>query len=716
MAYYLVSSADQVEEYLARDHPRNLIGMDTEATSLNTKRAKLVGISLALGTDDAIYIPTGHTSGPNLSVEAVWPIIQRKLETHKPIFYNAKYDLNILHRWTGQAIQNFGDALELVYLSDPDRKRKSLKEIARTELNFEMEKFDELFTDEERRSNSLNIANKTPARCTNYACADADAGLRVWEMLRHVEEEFKTAITIDHQLIDIVRRIEHNGGMELNLPYIQDQIGRLAARADAIREQIFRTVGSRFELGSPKQLGIALFERMGIPSPGMTNGRNPIYITREEVLEKLSASYPVVDLVIAYRKVEKARSSYFAKLEGLARRGRKPRFSFNMFSAPTFRFAAPGGDPDVDGFTGINIQAVSNGEARNLMGVLLVPTKEEDDYLARIDEDDLLVELPETATDVPTEWSGDVRSLPYVIETEAGNHVCIRETCAACPTNCAAKGIDVTRRLQTNVLMVPSVRQAFRAPEGWTLVSFDYKSQELVIGANMSGEPRWINALLRGEDLHISTATSSVNMTLEQFLRLPKGEQEQRRGIGKMSNFLCFYGGNAYTLQLKAGLTRAQAEQFYNGFVKNHPTLFSWIQKVQIFSKKVGYTTTYFGRKRSLKHLYADPSPRGQAFANRSAVNTAIQGTGAEVTRIAMVKVAKALSRAELGVNQVRFVMQLHDELTFLIRDELLDTAIPLIKSAMEFKVKSWQVQLSVDFKLGTIWGLQRKPSSAAQA
>lgn len=727
MAYQLATSLSDVEQYLASEPGSPEIGVDTEASGLDTRRARLAGISLSYKPKEGIYIPVGHYIGQNLPFKPVWERLLERFNTCLPIFFNAKYDRTILEiaakiAGAPKMGDDFGDALELVYLANPDRKVKRLKEVATTDLKFNMDRFESLFTAQEIKSGALIINGKMPSRCVDYACADADATLRTWNHFRWVLKEFELAVKVDTPLIDIVRKIEHNGGLELNHEYIDHQLEALEARANALREQVFRTVGYKFEIGSPKQLGIALFEKMKIPHLGMTKGKNPIYSTREEVLEKLRGSYPFVELIISSKKVEKARNSYFMKLKRLDGLKLKPRFNFNMFSAPTFRFSAPGGDPEVDGATGVNIQAVSNGEARTLVGVDLRPASAGDDYLSEAPEGEMFLDLKEEGIqsrlteEIP--WAGEVKNLPYVVEGESlkedeetgwVRQVCFRETCENCPAVCLSRGLDVTRREQKGVRMVPSVRQSFRAPKGYKLISFDYDRQELVIGANMSGEPRWLRALAAGEDLHAMTAAAAFGMSLEEFNNLPKEEKKRKRDIGKTLNFAIFYGATAYTLANKADISQAAADQIYDGFVRGHPILMGWIQKVHIFGRKQGYTTTYFGRKRWLKQFYDDPRPGMKAFADRSAVNTAIQGTGAEVTRIGMVKVERALRKAGYSWKDVAFAAQIHDELMFMVRNELVKETIPIIQKGMEFEVRTWQVQLKTSAKMGDVWGCQKE-------
>jgi len=325
-------------------------------------------------------------------------------------------------------------------------------------------------------------------------------------------------------------------------------------------------------------------------------------------------------------------------------------------------------------------------------------------------EDLLVVEAEDQADDAPMV---DPATLAWTIEDESSppKLMCFRETCVKCPAKCKSRGIDTTRRLQKNLKMIPSVRQSFQVEEGYTLVSFDYDRQELVIGANMSKEPVWLRALAKGEDLHEVTASEAFGIPLMEFHALKfdvnrKGEYTRKRDIGKILNFASFYGATAYTLARKADIAQAQAEKIYGDFKNGLKTLFLWMTKVHLFARREGYTTTYFGRKRYLSQFY-EGDRRMQAFADRSSVNTAIQGTGAEITRIAMVKCDQAVKRNDWKADEVKMVMQLHDELTFKIKDEFLERAVPVIVKAMEFKVKSWDVQLTVGFKVGRVWGKQ---------
>lgn len=700
-----------------------MFAMDVEATSLDTRLAKAVGVSLCIEPTTALYAPTGHRIGNNLDfTEVVDEVAVKVASGYMPAYYNSKYDLNVTQanskkRWEpGRG--NHIDVLELVYLENPDRQGKDLKTVALEDLGYEMTRFEELFTLEEIKSKVLNIATKNPNRVLDYATDDAIATRLLLNQKKKVLEEFEFAVKVDTRVVDVVRRMEHNGGMVINEEYIHTQMDLLEKRAKALADQVYRVVGYPFEIGSPKALGIALFEKLGIQHMGKT--KTGQYKTDGETMDLLAQANPIVEYVISYRKVSKARGTYFEKLDRLAKTKKPVRFSFHIYAAPTFRFAAPGGDPDKDGMTGVNIQAVSNGEERDLPAASLSIEKAEDNYFQGMDKEDLLVDLKEEGiVGQPIEM--DFATLPWVLPDLEGKLFCIRESCdsKACSGDCKRKGLDITRRLTKNLRMIPSVRHAFMAPEGYTLCSFDYDRQELVIGANLSGEPNWIVPLQNKEDLHEKSTLNAFGLSKEVWDKMSEEEKKTKRDIGKIINFAVFYGATAYTIARKANLPQAQGEMIFDGYKKANPTLFSWITKVHMFSRKNKYTTTYFGRKRQLGQFYdeatrlieAGQKKAGyamQAFADRSAVNTCIQGTGAECTRIAMVKVDSMFQKEGITRKEACFVQQLHDELSFLIRDELVRDIGARVIPCMAFTVKSWPVQLSCTMKAGKVWGLQK--------
>jgi len=576
--YRLVTTPDEIAAFgdLIREKAflGKYYGWDVETNSLNTRRARLVGTSMSPTPGLACYIPIGHKLGVNADAELVKQLLRDlTAEGFEPVAYSSKFDLNVVQANWRIVFPVCWDALELVYLENPDRKVKQLDIVAMEDLGMELASFESLFTLAENKAKKYDLSKKTPEHVCVYAAEDADATIRIWEQKQAVKKEFSFAVDIDRQLVEVVRALEHNGGMELNPEYVEEQMGILEKRSKALEEQIYRMVGERFLLGSPKKLGIALFERAGLPHPEKDpKTKTGQWKTGKAFLEKVAAEHPLAEFVVSYRKVLKARGTYFKKLLRLKRLGLRPRFSFHLHSAPTFRFAAPGGDPLRDGYTGVNIQAVSNGEARTLNAVDL-SKRERGRYAEELVDSELIVAAPTNDDLSIEEWTGKKIDLPWVTvhEDDASREFCFRETCAGCPASCVSEGIDVTRRQEKNLVMVPSVRQAFRSPDGYTLVSLDYDRQELVIAANMSGEPKWLRALSIGEDIHAQTAALGFGHSKEDFARLKEtnpGEWGRKRDGGKIANFATLYGGTAYTVAKQTGMAESAAESFYNGLVR----------------------------------------------------------------------------------------------------------------------------------------------------
>lgn len=708
MAYELVTSIAQLEKYVDKTlEIGEDYGLDTENDGLDTRRLKPVGVSLSCEDEGGVYVPTGHLVGRelNLPLKEVGDQLKR-LSSLRAALYNAKYDKTVFQVHYGWTPDKFIDVLDLVYLKEPDRMVKNLKAVAKSELDFDMETFDSLFTPAEVKSGLKNIATKHPERCVSYACADADATRRLGRKYAETEKKFEFPVKVDMKLVDIVRGSEHNGGMELDSEYINRQIKLLGERIDEFERLIHQSVGKEFTIASSKQLGDALFEYAGIDSPGLTKSGQ--HKTDAETLEKLAEVNPVVGLVVCYRKLVKARNDYFLKLDRLVRLDLKPRFSFNMFSAPTFRFSAPGGDPLVDGMTGINVQAVSGGKLSDLTGVNLSDREAtvRASFVEDIDEADMLVDMESDIEESLPTFTGDIKELPWVVSNEQDEQVCVRTSCKGCNVGCRSKGISVVRSLQKGLEALPSVRSAFKAPDGWILLSFDYDRQELVVGANMSNEPVWLKALAANEDLHVIAAAKAYGLSVQEFMALPKGRFKKLRGIGKILNFASFYGATASTLARKADIPLSQAEMVFNGFKDGLPTLFGWMEQNAAHARKFGYVETVFGRRRSLEFCYKDPKDRRMhAFGDRSATNTRVQGSSADITRVGMVKAHANVKDAGFTIKQARFVMQVHDELMFMARREHAVEVARLVKKGMEFKIPSFKVQLTAGLKYGQNWG-----------
>lgn len=736
MSYFVAESLADVDAYLeGHQHPRGIIAQDTETTGLDAKVHHMVGTSISLAPETALYVPFRHKIGTNLPVAPVLDRIQSVVDARAltTVFFNAKFDRTFLKQDHMEAVL-FRDVMQMAYLANCERKSRGLKVLAKEDVGFDMARFDSLFDPVERKAGDFVIARKLPTRCRDYACADADATFRLDIHYDWVLEAFQFAMNVDTRLVDIVAEMELEGGLELNTPFIEEQEKKLKWRSEALEAIIYRCAGEVFNLGHPKTLGAILFEKLGFPHPfagtkfERTNTGN--WVTNEETLEKLSETEPLADMIINYRKVTNVYNRYMKRLRFLIDNDKKPRFTLNIVTATTFRFTAPGGEPDpskkrYDGKSGLNGQAISKGVQKDVFGVDLSAAGSAREYIDGLSEDDLLVDLSSEFEDTELQtvlsddaWNAMVTELPYVTGTARANAtgdnftglMCFRDTCDGCPAACTASGIDTTRRWVEAVQLVPSVRKAFRSPDGFQLVSLDYDRQEIVIAANLSKEPVWLKALSASDefekDIHLQTALAAFDHDRASWEALDPSVAKGLRATGKSLNFGTLFGATPQKLARTMGIPISKAEQIWEDYRRGMVTLFRWIAQTQVNARASGYTSTYFGRRRPLAHYYA-AGGKMASFADRAAVNTPIQGTGADCIRIAMVKIDSMLKREQIDRSQGFFGLQIHDELMYVVRDDLVNTIAPMIQDAMQFPVKSWDVQLEAGVKVGPVWGEQ---------
>ncbi len=239
------------------------------------------------------------------------------------------------------------------------------------------------------------------------------------------------------------------------------------------------------------------------------------------------------------------------------------------------------------------------------------------------------------------------------------------------------------------------VRRAFVAEPGWQLISADYSQVELRIMAHISGDEGLLGAFARGEDIHASTAAAILGVPLAQVT-------PDMRRLAKTVNFGLSYGQTAYGLAQATGLTQAEAEDFIKAYFERFPKVREYIDTTKALATRQGYVETLLGRRRYFPELLpgsrADHNVR--LAAERMAINAPIQGTAADIIKIAMIRLHRALRERNLGA---RMILQVHDELVVEASDEEVDSVAPLMREVMEsaFDLKA---PLKVDLTVGPTW------------
>lgn len=239
------------------------------------------------------------------------------------------------------------------------------------------------------------------------------------------------------------------------------------------------------------------------------------------------------------------------------------------------------------------------------------------------------------------------------------------------------------------------VRRAFVADKGFKFVDFDYSQIELRVAAILSGDKNLMEIFIKGEDVHSSTAAKVFKVKTEEVTA------EMRRKI-KIINFGVLYGMGINSLRQNIGCSREEAQKFYDEYFESFNGLKDYIERTKKFARENGWTETLFGRRRYFPEINSTAGHL-QKEAERMAVNMPIQGTAADFIKLAMVRADEALTKGGLKEN-TRLLLQIHDELLYETREDVIDKAIPIITEAMEGVYKG-DVPIKVNVEIGDSWG-----------
>ncbi len=239
------------------------------------------------------------------------------------------------------------------------------------------------------------------------------------------------------------------------------------------------------------------------------------------------------------------------------------------------------------------------------------------------------------------------------------------------------------------------IRRAFIAAPGYQLLAADYSQIELRILAHVSGDEGLLSAFRRGEDVHTSTAATIFGVPLSEVT------PEMRR-VAKMINFGLSYGMSGYGLAQRTGLSQEEADRFIATYFSNYPGVRKYMDQTRREAAKQGYVETLLGRRRYFPEFQSGRQAHAAARsrAEREAINMPIQGTAADIIKLAMIRLRRVLEEAGLGA---RMILQVHDELVLEVPEDEVEAAVPLVREAMEGALQL-RIPLKVDIKVGPNW------------
>ena len=595
--YQTVLTQNELNQWLSKIAKAELVAVDTETTSLDYMKAKLVGVSVAVEPGQAAYIPFGHDylgAPEQLDKDSILEQLKPLLEdpSIKKVGQNLKYDMSVLAQH-GIRLQGIAfDTMLESYVFDSVATRHDMDSLAEKYL-------------EETCISFSDVAGKGAAQLTfnqvaleqagPYAAEDADITLRLHQCLWPKVQAQPTLETVFNDLelplLPVLSKIERTGALvDDTLLFQQSQ--ELAERLAELETQAWDLAGQQFNLASPKQLGEILFEKLEIPVLKKTAKGAPS--TKEEVLQELALDYPLPKVLLEHRGLAKLKSTYTDKLPTMINPvSKRIHTSYHQAGTATGRLSSS--DPNL-------------------------------------------------------------QNIP--VRTPEGRRV----------------------------------RQAFIPATGCKMVAADYSQIELRIMAHLSEDPSLLKAFAEGQDIHRATAAEVFAVATEEVTA------DMRRSA-KAINFGLIYGMSAFGLARQLNIGRKQAAEYIELYFERYPGVQSYMNNIRHSAAELGYVETFFGRRLYLPEISSRNGMRRQA-AERTAINAPMQGTAADIIKLAMIHVDDWLTSAEL---QSRMIMQVHDELVLEVPESELEIVSQGLIEKMEHAVELL-VPLVVDVGVGNNW------------
>jgi DNA polymerase-1 len=483
---------------------------------------------------------------------------------------------------------NLFDASIAAYLLNPLTDTYHYDDIARDYLSLTVPSREDLLG----KSSLTSAMEENQEAFLSYACYSAYIAYRAAERLRELlyragmQELFET---IEMPLIYTLYDMEVRG-IRVNKEELKEYGDKLQIGISRLEKSIYELVGEEFNINSPKQLGVILFEKLHMPFGKKTKTG---YSTSADILEKLQSEHPVVGMILEYRQLTKLKSTYADGLAGYIREDERIHGRFNQTIAATGRISST--DPNL-------------------------------------------------------------QNIP--IRMELGKQI----------------------------------RKVFIPEEGYVFLDADYSQIELRVLAHMSGDERLITAYREAKDIHRITASEVFHIPFEEVT-------SAQRSSAKAVNFGIVYGISSFGLGQDLNITRKEAERYIDKYFETYPNVKSYLDRLVLDAKEQGYSSTLFGRRRPIPELSSSNFMQ-RSFGERVAMNSPIQGTAADIIKIAMIRVNQKLKEKQF---RSRLILQVHDEL-------LVETHKEEIAEVAEIMVEEMQgaaelsILLEAEVKEGKNW------------
>lgn len=595
-----IGDIDSVQhEYILVETPEALTAMvtelgaapefsfDTETSGLDPLQSDLVGMSFAVQPHHAWYVPTNGTLEQGVILDAVRPLFNG---SHMIIGQNLKFDLLVLRNAGIETSAHLYDTMLASYILRPEGEH-GMDALALQHLHYSPVSIETLIG---KGKNQISMSDVPLSIIGHYAAEDADITLRLAHALRpEIAATGQEALLRDVEvpLVHVLADMEYRG-VRIDTDALAEISREMEKQIDQSCGEIYTQAGEIFNIGSTKQLGVILFEKLKLPSGKKTKTG---YSTDVSVLESLVGLHPIIEQLLGYRQLTKLKSTYVDALPRMVNpRTGRVHTSYNQAVAATGRLSST--DPNL-------------------------------------------------------------QNIP--IRTERGREI----------------------------------RRAFVAADAdHVLLSADYSQIELRLAAELSGDAGLIEAFSSGEDIHSSTAMKLFDVSADDLT------PEMRRRA-KTVNFGILYGISAFGLAQRLGISNADAKDLIDRYFDRYPKISEYIANTIGFAKKNGYVQTIRGRRRYIPDI-GSSNRNVRMFAERTAINAPIQGSAADMIKIAMIELHREIMKKKFRSSMI---LQVHDELVFdVVRpelEELTALVIEVMKSAMDLRIP-----IEVDAGWGDNW------------
>ncbi len=596
--YHLVNSEERFVTLVENLKKLDRFVFDSETTSVDPMRARLVGLSFSWQDGIAYYVPV---NGPvDLASESEIMDLSFVLDQLASVFenanikkcaHNAKYDILVLKQH-GVTVRGLDfDTMVASYLIDPSLRQHNLDSLSLSYLNFKKIPTSALIG---KGKNEITMDQVPVEKVSKYACEDADITWRLQNALQPKLQESnleELLQKVEIPLIDVLLVMEQNG-VKLDEMFLAKMSKELEGDLFTLEGEIYTLAGQKFNINSPKQLAVILFDNLKLPVIRKTKTG---YSTDVTVLEELARQHDLPQKILDYRQLAKLKSTYVDALPRLVnpKTGRL-HTSYNQTVAATGRLSSS--DPNL-------------------------------------------------------------QNIP--IRTEIGRRI----------------------------------RRAFIPTDAeHTIVDADYSQIELRIMAHLSHDETLMASFLQNEDVHERTAALVFDVAPEHVTA------DQRRKA-KEVNFGIMYGMGVYGLAQRLGISAEEADAFIKAYFVNYPGVQKFMQDIVEKVRNDGYVTTLLSRRRYIPEISSD-NRRIREFAERTAINTPIQGSAADLIKVAMINIHRRLQKESL---QAKMILQVHDELVFDVPKTELNVVKEIVQHEMENAIEL-DVPVKVEVGVAENW------------